>query len=174
MSPDAIWAIALLVFVTLQRLAELAHAHRNTQRLLAEGAVEIGADHYPLLVMLHATWLVSLWVLVISQHAVIWWPAVLGYALIEIARAWVMASLGRYWTTRILIPREAPLVRHGPYRFLRHPNYWVVAGEIALLPLALGSLSLAAIFSIINAAVLALRIRVENTALEPRQDLPNI
>ena len=165
------WVLALLLFVTLQRLAELLHARRNTQRLLAEGATEIGADHYPLLVMLHAAWLLSLWVLAVSGHAVIWWPAVCGYALIEIARVWVMVSLGRYWTTRILIPRGAPLVRGGPYRFLRHPNYWVVIAEIALLPLALGSLNLAVLFSIINAAVLALRIRVENRALEPRREL---
>jgi len=165
-------AIALLLFVTLQRLAELVHARRNTQRLLAEGAVEIGAEHYPLLVMLHATWLAALWVLAISAHAEIWWPAIALYAATELARIWVMASLGRYWTTRILVPRETPLVRRGPYRFIRHPNYWVVAFEIALLPLALGSLSLAVVFSILNAAVLALRIRVEEGALKPRRGLP--
>ena len=167
-------ALALLLFVTLQRLVELVHSRRNTQRLLAEGAVEIGADHYPLLVMLHATWLIALWILVVSGHAAIWWPAVIGYGLAEIARAWVMISLGRYWTTRILVPRTTPLVQRGPYRFLRHPNYWVVAFEIALLPLALGSWSLALIFSIINGAVLALRIRVEETSLTPRRLTPNI
>ena len=164
-------AIALLVLVTLQRLAELVHARRNTRRLLAEGAVEIGADHYPLLVALHASWLGALWVLAVSGHAVIWWPAVIGYAVVECARIWVMSSLGRYWTTRILIPREAPLVRHGPYRFIRHPNYWVVVFEIALLPLALGAWTLAAVFTILNAAVLSWRIRVEERALAPRRDV---
>jgi methyltransferase len=162
-------ALALLAFVTLQRLAELVHARRNTRRLLAEGAVEIGADHYPLLVMLHASWLGALWILALSGHAMLSWPAVAGYAAVEIVRVWVMASLGRYWTTRIIVPRAAPLVRRGPYRFLKHPNYWVVAGEIALLPLALGSWSLAVIFSVINAAVLAWRIRVEESALAPRR-----
>jgi methyltransferase len=162
-------AFVLLCFATLQRLAELVHARRNTRRLLAEGAVEIGADHYPLLVMLHASWLIALWVLVVSGHATIWWPAVAGYAAAEIARAWVMRSLGRYWTTRIVIPRAAPLVRRGPYRILKHPNYWVVACEIALLPLALGAWPLAAIFSVANAAVLAWRIRVEESALAPRR-----
>ena len=161
--------VALLLFVTLQRLAELVHARRNTKRLLAEGAIEIGADHYPLLVMLHTSWLAALWILVVSDRATLWWPAVTGYAVVEIARLWVMASLGRYWTTRILIPRDAPLVKRGPYRFLRHPNYWVVVFEIALVPLALGSWSLAAIFSVINAAVLAWRIRVEESALAPRR-----
>jgi methyltransferase len=163
-------AIALLLFVTLQRLAELFHARRNTQRLLAEGAVEIGADHYPLLVMLHASWLGALWILVVSDHAILWWPAVVGYAVVELARLWVMVSLGRYWTTRILIPRNAPLVRRGPYRFLRHPNYWVVAFEIALLPLALGSWTLAAAFSALNAAALIWRIRVEEGILAPRRN----
>jgi methyltransferase len=163
-------AIALLAFVTLQRLAELIHARRNTQRLLDEGAVEIGADHYPLLVLLHASWLGALWVLVLSGHAFLWWPAVIGYVLVEFARVWVMASLGRYWTTRILVPRGAALVRRGPYRFLRHPNYWVVAFEIALLPLALGSWILAAVFSMLNAAVLLRRIRVEEGSLAPRRN----
>ena len=170
-------ALALLGFVTLQRLAELIHARRNTQRLLAEGATEIGAGHYPLLVMLHASWLAALWILTVSGHAVIWWPAVIAYGLVELARIWVMASLGRYWTTRILIPRDAPLVKRGPYRFLHHPNYWVVAFEIALLPIAFGAWTFAAVFTIINAAVLAWRIRVEEGALAvrraPAQSLSN-
>jgi methyltransferase len=162
--------LALLLFVTLQRLAELIHARRNTQRLLREGAVEIGADHYPLLVILHGAWLAALWILLLSDHAMLWWPAAVGYALTEIARVWVMISLGRYWTTRILIPRDTPLVRRGPYRFLRHPNYWVVAFEIALLPLALGSWTLAALFTVLNAAVLFRRIRIEEGSLAPRRN----
>ena len=93
------------------------------------------------------------------------------YGVVELARIWVMVSLGRYWTTRILVPREAPLVRCGPYRFLRHPNYWVVVFEIALLPLALGSWTLAAVFTIINAGILAWRIRVEERGLAPRREL---
>ena len=80
-----------------------------------------------------------------------------------------MASLGRYWTTRIIVPREAPVVRRGPYRFLHHPNYWVVACEIALLPLALGSWTLAAVFSVLNAAIVWWRIRVEEGSLAPRR-----
>jgi methyltransferase len=164
------WALALLAFVTLQRMAELVYARRNTKRLLAEGAVEIGADHYPLLVLLHASWLGALWILAASGHAAVWWPAVIGYAPVEVGRVWVMASLGRYWTTRILVPRDTPLVRRGPYRVLRHPNYWVVAFEIALLPLALGSWTLAAVFSALNAALLFRRIRVEEDSLAPRRN----
>ena len=162
--------LALLALVTLQRLGELVIARRNTQRLLAEGAVEIGAAHYPLLVLLHTAWLAALWILAISGRATIWWPAVAGYAVAELARVWVMASLGRYWTTRIIVPRETPVVRSGPYRFLRHPNYWVVAFEIALLPLALGSWTLAVVFSVLNAAVLFWRIRTEEGSLAPRRN----
>ncbi len=80
-----------------------------------------------------------------------------------------MASLGRYWTTRILVPREAPLVQRGPYRFVRHPNYAVVAAEIVLLPLALGAWQIAILFSLLNAMALALRIRAEETSLAPRR-----
>jgi methyltransferase len=80
-----------------------------------------------------------------------------------------MTSLGRYWTTRILVPPEVPLVQRGPYRFLKHPNYAVVAAEIVLLPLALGAWPIAALFSVLNAAVLALRIHVEETSLAPRR-----
>jgi methyltransferase len=162
-------ALALLGFVTLQRLAELIHAQRNTRRLLAEGAREIGAGHYPFLVLLHAGWLAALWFWLLDGRAAFCWPAGIAYLLVEGLRFWVMASLGRFWTTRILVPHNAPLIRNGPYRHLRHPNYWVVAAEIALLPLALDAWPLALAFSAANAAVLAWRIRVENATLHPRR-----
>ena len=162
-------AFALLLFVTLQRLAELVHARRNTRRLLAEGAVEIGAGHYPLLVLLHAAWLGSLWLWLADGRVDFSMTAAIAYLLVQIARLWVMMSLGRFWTTRILVPRETPLVQRGPYRFLKHPNYIVVAAEIALLPLALGAWPLAVIFSMLNAAVVAWRIQVEETSLALRR-----
>ena len=164
-------AALLLALVTLQRLAELVHARRNTQRLIAEGAVEIGAEHYPLMVFIHGAWLVSLWVLLASGHAHLWWPAVFAYLVVEAGRAWVLVSLGRFWTTRILVLPQTPLVRRGPYRFFSHPNYLVVTLEVALLPLALGSWPLAIGFSLLNAAILAWRIRVEETGLAPRRQL---
>ena len=162
-------ALALLLFVTLQRLAELIHARRNTRRLLAEGAIEIGARHYPLLVLLHASWLMSLWLWLAGGHATFIWPAALAYAVVELARLWVMATLGRYWTTRILVPSDTPALRTGPYRFLKHPNYVVVACEITLLPLALGAWPLALAFSLLNAMILVWRIRVEETSLQRRR-----
>jgi methyltransferase len=162
-------ALALLLFVTLQRLAELVHARRNTRRLLTEGAVEIGAAHYPLLVLLHAAWLASLWFWLSSGRAELDTLAAIAYLLVQLLRIWVMASLGRYWTTRILVPVAAPLVQRGPYRFLKHPNYLVVAAEIALLPLALGAWTLAVLFSVLNAAAVSWRIRIEEASLALRR-----
>jgi len=162
-------AFALLLFVTLQRLAELVHARRNTRRLLSEGAVEIGADHYPIIVLLHVGWLGSLWVWLADGLAALSPTAAVAYLVVQLLRIWVMITLGRYWTTRILVPREAPLVQRGPYRFLKHPNYIVVAAEIALLPLALGAWPLAVLFSVLNAATIAWRIHVEETSLTTRR-----
>jgi methyltransferase len=156
-------ASILLAFVTLQRLGELALARRNTRRLLARGAVEHGAAHYPLIVALHAAWLAGLWALGWSRPVSLPWLAV--YVLLQAFRVWVLASLGGRWTTRIIVLPGEPLVRRGPYRLLPHPNYLVVAGEIAVLPLALGLPLYAALFSVLNAAVLWVRIGAENAAL---------
>lgn len=151
-----------LGYIVLQRLTELVWARANTRRLLAAGAVEHAPGHYPAIVAVHAGWLAAL----------IWWgqdrPVILGwlavYALIQAARVWVLATLGRRWTTRILtVPGEAPVTR-GPFRWLRHPNYAVVAAEIAVAPLVLGLPWVAVIFSLLNAAVLAVRLRAETRA----------
>ena len=155
--------IVILALVTLQRLSELWLSNRNTKRLLAQGAHEVGASHYPLIVAVHFWWLALLWWLAPGRSIDGWWLAV--FVLLEIARAWVLATLGRRWTTRIIISPGAPLVTGGPYRFFDHPNYIVVVGEIAALPLVFGLGQIALLFSILNAAVLAIRIREENTAL---------
>jgi methyltransferase len=157
----------LLGFVTAQRLAELALARRHTAALLARGAREAGAGHYPVMVALHAAWLVGLWMLGYHQPVAPGWLAV--FAALQLARVWVIASLGERWTTRIIVlPQAAPVAR-GPYRFLRHPNYAVVAGEIAVVPLALGLAAYAVIFSMLNIAMLAWRIRAESDALRTRE-----
>ena len=157
----------VLGLVVLQRLAELVLAARNTRRLLAKGAVEAGRGHYPLIVALHAAWLVALGLLV-PADAPASWPLLGLFLALQAARIWVIASLGPYWTTRIITLPGAPLVRRGPYRWLRHPNYVVVALEIAVLPLAFGAIWIAIIFSLLNAAMLWHRIRVENAALAAR------
>lgn len=158
---------AVLALVTLQRLAELVLARRNTRILLAAGGVEHGAAHYPLFVLLHAGWLGAM-ALLIPADAPASWPLLGLFALLQAGRLWVITSLGRFWTTRIITVPHAALVRHGPYRFLRHPNYAIVAAEIAVLPLAFGAWAIAAVFSLFNAALLARRIRVENGALAGR------
>jgi methyltransferase len=156
-------ASIILALVTLQRLGELALARHNTNRLLARGAVEIGADHYPLLVSVHAAWLISLWVWGRDQDVNL--LALALFIVMQGFRLWILATLGSRWTTRIIVLPGEPLVRAGPYRYLSHPNYTVVAAEIALLPLALDLPLLALIFTALNAAVLVIRIRVEARAL---------
>ena len=161
--------VLVVGLVSLQRLAEVVYARRNTARLLAAGAQEVGRRHYPLFILLHGGWLVALLLAVPrgpQPDAIL-----LGlFCLLQVARLWVVASLGRYWTTRVIVPSDAPLVRTGPYRWLRHPNYFVVIGEIAVLPMAFGAWEVAAVFSVLNFALLAYRIRIESRALAPRRD----
>ena len=149
--------------MTLQRVGELWLSNRNTRRLLAQGAREYGAAHYPMIVVLHALWLAGLWWLAPGRSVDFRWLAV--FVLLEIARIWVLASLGPRWTTRIIVLREAPLVNRGPYRFVNHPNYLVVIGEVAVLPFVFGLWGVAVVFTVLNALVLAIRIREENRAM---------
>ena len=156
-------ALAILAFVTGERLLELVLARVNTRRLLARGASEHGAGHYPFIVAVHAAWLITLWALAPNREVDPFWLAM--FALLLLARFWVIAKLGPRWTTRIIVLPGEDLVKEGPYRFLNHPNYWVVIGEIAVLPLVFGLPLVALVFSILNAAVLTVRIREENKAL---------
>lgn len=156
--------LVVTALVALQRLAELAVARRNTRRLLARGAVEHGRGHYPPLVALHAAWLLGLPLAVPPDR----WPdpILLGlYLLLQPLRVWTISSLGERWTTRIIVLPGAPPVRHGPYRWLRHPNYLIVAAEILVLPLAFGAWQLALLLTLLNAALLRIRIRAEDRAL---------
>jgi methyltransferase len=156
--------IALLAYVTLQRLIELPIAQANTKRLLAAGGYEVGAGQYPWIVALHASWLITLWWLAPGRP--IHWPFLLLFTLIEMGRVWVLRALGSRWTTRIIVVPGEKLVARGPYRFVDHPNYLVVIGEIAVLPLVFGLWQVALIFSALNVAILTVRIRAENRALE--------
>ena len=158
-----ILAVIVLAFTTGQRLAELWLARRNTALLRAFGAVEHGAGHYPFMVALHAAWLIGLWLLAWDRSVNLAWLAV--FAVLQGLRLWVLATLGRRWTTRVITVPGEVLVRNGPYRWLSHPNYMVVIGEIAVLPLAFGLPLYALVFSLLNAAMLTVRIRCENAAL---------
>jgi methyltransferase len=155
--------IAILAFVTAQRLVELPVARANTTRLLAAGGHEVAPGHYPLIVAVHAAWLAALWWFAPGRPISL--PLLGLFVLVEIARVWVLRTLGPRWTTRIIVVPGEHLVARGPYRFVSHPNYVVVAAEIALLPLVFGLWQIAAIFTPLNAAVLAVRISAENRAL---------
>ena len=157
--------VLVLAFVTLQRLGELVLARRNTTRLLERGAIEVAPGHYPLIVGLHTLWLAGLWVLALTRGLS---PDLLLLAIFLVLqglRVLVLLSLGARWTTRILVVPGEQLIASGPYRYLSHPNYWVVIGEILVLPLAFGLAWYAVLFSILNLAVLWVRIRAENKAL---------
>lgn len=153
----------LLVVVTLQRIAELVVARHNTLKLMARGAVEVGSGHYPLIVAVHTAWLLSLWLF--GRHQSVNVAALALYVALQGLRCWVLWTLGSRWTTRIIVLPCEPLVAAGPYRWMSHPNYAVVAGEIAVLPWALDLRWLAVVFTVLNAAVLAIRLRAENRAL---------
>ena len=161
-------AECILAVVTLQRIGELVVSQRNTRALLARGAVEMAPQHYPLIVAVHASWLISLWVF--GREQPVNFVALAVYLVLQGFRVWVLHTLGARWTTRIIVLPHQPLVSAGPYRLLSHPNYAVVCGEIAVLPLVLGLPLLAAIFTILNAVVLTIRIRAENRALAASRD----
>jgi len=158
------WPQVLAGLVAAQRLAELVLARRNAARLRARGGVESGHGHYPLFMGLHAAWLGAIAGTLPADSAVSW-PLLGLYLALQPLRLWIIASLGGAWTTRIIVVPGARLSRRGPYRWLRHPNYALVALEIPLLPLALGAPWLALGFGVANLALLAWRIRVEEGAL---------
>lgn len=156
--------VVLVGYVIFARLAELMLARRNTQRLLASGGHEVGGGHYKFIVAVHLAWILALMFLVPTGT-----PPALHFlalfVLVQGLRYWVIASLGDRWTTRIIVVPGEALVIRGPYRWLRHPNYWVVAAEIALLPLVFGAWEIAILFSAINAGMLYHRIGIEERDL---------
>lgn len=166
---SAVYLVAGVFLVALQRLVELRYSRRNERRLRARGAVEFGARHYPLMVGLHSLWLVSTLVegLVRGPEIPAWWPVPLAaFLLVQPLRYWAIVSLGTNWNTRVLVAPGVKLVKSGPYRYFPHPNYIVVAVEILTFPLIFGAWITAIVFSLLNAALLFVRIRTENRALQ--------
>jgi methyltransferase len=155
--------LLLLGLIALQRLSELWLARRHTAALMAKGAIEYGAGHYPLMVAFHTAWLLGMLALAWDRPVSLPWLGVV--LVLQVARYWIIATLGERWTTRIIILPGAPPVRAGPFRLMRHPNYAVVAAEIAAVPLALGLPVFAAVFFTLNLPILAIRIRAEDKAL---------
>ena len=157
----------IVLAVAVLRAVELVYARHNTKLLLADGATEFGSRHYPLFVILHGGWLLAL-LLGVEGTTEVNIPILGVFGLLLFGRLWVILTLGPYWTTRIISSTEFPLIRNGPYRLLRHPNYWIVTGEVFVLPVSFGAWQIAILFSILNAALLLWRIRVENEALAHR------
>lgn len=162
-----VWALAVFTYVIVQRLSELVYANANTRRLLAEGGREFGQKHYPLFIVLHGGWLIAI-ALLAEPEAKPNLALLIAFIASQALRFWTLASIGRWWTTRIISAPHFPRVKKGPYRFIPHPNYTVVVIEIALLPLLFGAPLVALAFSVANAMVLAWRIRVEAEVLKER------
>ncbi|MDX3054561.1 isoprenylcysteine carboxyl methyltransferase family protein [Streptomyces sp. NE06-03E] len=164
-----IWYAALVLAVAAERLAELALALRNARWSLARGGTEAGRGHYPVMVALHtallAACLAETWLA--GRPFVPWfgWTMVAVVAAAQGLRWWCVRTLGRRWNTRVIVVPGLPLVTGGPYRWLRHPNYVAVAAEGAALPLVHGAWVTAVLFTVLNAALLTVRIRCEEGAL---------
>jgi methyltransferase len=168
-SLNVVYLVVGVAAVGAQRLLELIYSRRNERRLRARGAVERGAGHYPVIVAVHTLWLGSTLVegLLRGPEIPVLWPLPLAaLLLVQPLRYWAILSLGMNWNTRVLVLPGEKLVRSGPYRFFPHPNYVVVAVEILTFPLIFGAWITAVVFSLLNAALLYVRIRTENRALE--------
>lgn len=156
---------AIVGFLVIQRLAELAFARRNQRALAARGAIEVGRRHYPALVALHAAWLMAL-LGTIDPRTPVSTPLLVVFILLQFGRLWVLTTLGSRWTTRVMVLPGARRIRSGPYRYVNHPNYLIVIGEIAVTPLMFGAWTLAMVASVLNLLLLRIRVGVENAALE--------
>ncbi|MEU3909336.1 isoprenylcysteine carboxylmethyltransferase family protein [Streptomyces goshikiensis] len=161
--------LLLLGLVAAERIAELAVARRNARWSLARGAREYGRGHYPAMVALHTALLVGCavepWAAGRPFVPMVGWSALALAALAQGLRWWCITTLGPRWNTRVLVVPGLPLVAGGPYRLLRHPNYVAVVVEGAALPLVHSAWLTAAAFTALNAALLTVRIRCEDTAL---------
>ncbi len=160
----------ILTFIICQRLGELIWASRNTKRLLALGAVESSPKHYRWIVLLHTTWIATIALSLALKPSAGVDPWFLGFfVLLTCFRAWILWTLGSFFTTKIISLPGAPLKKSGPYRFLKHPNYLLVSFEIVIVPLIFGFWQIALVWGLTNIAVLYHRIRAEDVALLSRR-----
>jgi methyltransferase len=157
------------LLILLQRGLEELYSARNTRALLAAGGREVGRDYYPVVAITHLAWIAALFLLIPAGAAIIW-PLLVLYLALQVARYWVIASLGRYWTHRIITLPDAPVVRKGPYAFVRHPNYAITIAETFLLPIVFGDAAVAVIFGCVWSAVLYYKILLEDQALAERRN----
>jgi len=155
--------VVFIIFLVTQRMTELYISKRNERWLLSQGAIEYGREHYPYIVALHTLFIVSLIVeYYLSGGQPMSYIFLLFFILLLSFKYWVLSSLGLYWNTRIYRVPGAVAVRKGPYKLFKHPNYVDVVLEIAIIPLVFHLYYTALIFSVLNAIMLFVRIRVEN------------
>ena len=166
---DGLFFWIVISIVIIQRLTELVIAKNNEKRMIAEGAYEVGARHYPMIVLLHTAFFVSLLAEVLIRKPAlspIWGVLLAIFLLTQVLRFWCLTSLGKYWNTKIIILPGADVVMKGPYKFIRHPNYVIVATEILVLPLLFGAYFTAILFTLLNAWMMSVRIPQEEKALK--------
>lgn len=155
--------------IVVERLGELVIAKRNAAAAFARGAIEVGQTHYKVMTVFHTLFLVSCVAETVLMDRV--FPSVLGPIMLGLAigsqllRYWAIRTLGERWNTRIIVLPEVPPVVGGPYRFVRHPNYVAVIVEMFAIPLVMGNVITAVVFSIGNALLLTVRIRAEEEAM---------
>jgi methyltransferase len=162
------WPQIVAVIILLQRGLEELYSQRNTRALIARGAREVGHSYYPVVAITHLAWIAAIFFL-IPPDAEIYTPLAVLYAGLQVARYWIIGTLGRYWTHRIISLDDAPIVRRGPYRIIRHPNYAVTIAETFLLPMVFGCFALGAIVGTMWTAVLLHKIQLEDGALSNRR-----
>jgi len=161
-----IWLV--IGFFVCQRLIEMLVAKRNEKKVKAIGAIEFGASHYPYMVAMHAGFFLSLMIEVwgLNRQPSRYFLVLLVFLLAtQVIRYWALCSLGTYWNTKILVVPNAMMVKKGPYRWLKHPNYVVVAIELMLIPLLFNAYFTAILFTCLNAWMMAVRIQTEEKAL---------
>lgn len=155
-------------FVIIQRLIELIIAKRNEAWVKSLGAVEVGQSHYPYMVMIHGLFFVVMMAEVLAFHRTlspVWPLLVIFFVITQIGRIWIIFTLGKYWNTKILILPNAKLVKRGLYRYIRHPNYLIVTLEFIIIPCMYQAYFTAILFSLLNVAILSVRIPMEEAAL---------
>lgn len=156
------------LMVLLQRGLEELHSARNTRKLIAQGAKEYGKEYYPVVAATHLGWIAAIFFFV-PKDALVFWPALIFYLLLQVLRYWIISSLGKYWTHRIISLENAPIVVRGPYAFVRHPNYLTTYLETFLLPICFGAYEVALIFGVLWWVVIRHKIFLEDETLRRRR-----
>ncbi|MCS7013190.1 MAG: isoprenylcysteine carboxylmethyltransferase family protein [Chloroherpetonaceae bacterium] len=160
---------ALIAFLALQRLSELWIAKRNAEWIRSQGGYEVGAGHYKWMVLLHIGWFLSMVGEYVWRRPALpthWWVWLTLFLLAQVGRYTVIATLGKFWNTRVFILPNAPKVERGIYRYVRHPNYWIVRIELFVAPMIFNLLGTAVLFSVLNFFMLRVRIAAEEEALK--------